>query len=114
MAFFTIYPAPGLPEDVYRRIVRLRAPGLATYGRGHGELLESAGFVYVTEIDVTVEFLRVARGWLEGRERYADHFRAAEGETEFARNQAERRRTVSAVSRGLIRRSLFVAGKRAR
>ena len=108
MAFYTMYPAPGLTEDVYRRIVRAGAPGLGTFRREHHQLLESAGFARLTEVDVTAEFLRVARGWLEGRERYGEELRAVEGASEFARGQRERRRTVWAISEGLIRRSLFV------
>jgi len=109
IAFFTIYPAEGLSEKDYRRVIRSRPPGLGTFRRDHRELLASAGFVAVAETDTSAEFLRVARGWLEGRERNSSEMRAIEGDIDFSANQSERRRTVKAIKEGVLRRSLFVA-----
>lgn len=108
IAFHTIFVSPGLSDSDYRRAVRAGAPSVALR-RAHQELLETVGFVEVAEVDLTPEFLRVARGWLEGRERHAADLRAIEGDAEFALAQAERRRQVRAISEGLLRRSLFVA-----
>jgi len=111
IAFYTIHASPGLPEREYQRVLRVRSPGLGTFRRDHSDLLASAGFALVLETDVTAEFLRIAKGWLEGRERYSDQLRAVEGEAEFAAGQAERQRSVEAIAEGLLRRSLFVAEK---
>ena len=72
-------------------------------------MLQSAGFVDITEQDVTAEFLRTARGWVQGRERYAADLRQSLGESEFARKQSESRAQISAIEAGLLRRSLFTA-----
>ena len=72
-------------------------------------MLELAGFVDIEEQDVTPEFLRTARGWVQGRERYAADLRQSLGEAEFARKQSESRAQISAIEAGLLRRSLFTA-----
>ena len=72
-------------------------------------MLQSAGFVDIKEQDVTPEFLRTARGWLQARERYAADLRRSLGELGFAQKQSESRANVSAIESGLLRRSLFTA-----
>lgn len=108
LAFCTIFIPPGLSEADYRRALRMGPAGAASRRRGQGNLLRSAGFVEVSETDLTAEFLRIARAWLEARERHADTLSRLRG-GEFAQMQAEARQTVVAIEAGLLRRSLLVA-----
>ncbi len=109
LAFYTIFIPPDLSEAAYRRARELGPPGVASRRRAQPELLRSAGFVRVSEIKLTFEFLHIARAWLEARERHAAELRQSEGESQFEQKQAEDRREVEAIEAGLLRRSLFVA-----
>ena len=108
IAFYTIFVPGGLTDAEYRRAARLGPRSVATR-RQHQELLYVAGFVDIKEQDVTPEFLRTARGWVQARERYAADLRQSLGEPEFARKQSEGRSQISALESGLLRRSLFTA-----
>ncbi len=110
LAFFTIFIPEGLSDDAYRRAVIAGASAIETpRHRQHTEMLASAGFVDISETDVTEEFLDIARRWFEARNGRADELKAALGESEFLRVQTESQATVSAIEAGLLRRSLFVA-----
>lgn len=108
LGFYTIYIPPGLTDDAYRQAVQA-GPDAVASRRDHLPLLRSAGFADISETDVTAEFLRVARTYLEARRRHADELRRSEGEAEFDRMQGERRDRIAAIEAGLIRRSLFIA-----
>ena len=108
MAFYTIYISDGLSQTEYERSRRAGAPGLASLGRSQPELLRSAGFEEIEEIDLTDEFLRVARAWGEARRRHAEALKAAEG-ADFDVRMRDNRTRVRAIEAGLQRRSLFVA-----
>lgn len=108
IAFCTIFIPPDLPEADYRRAARARNPGVTSWRREQAELLSAAGFASVREIDLTDEFLRVARAWSEGMSRHADELRGIEGE-EFGQRLRDSRKTIAAIERGHLRRSLFVA-----
>ena len=109
MAFYTIFVAEGLSEADYRRATRAR-PLVATYRRReHRDLLQAAGFVDVVQTDLTEDFLRTARGWYEGRQRYAAELMEAGGEASFRELQADSLEQVEKLEAGLLRRSLFVA-----
>lgn len=109
IAFYTIFIAEGLPEADYRRAARSGPLFVTSRRRGHRELLRAARFVEIAEIDLTVEFLRTARGWYEGRQRYATELAEAEGESSFRERQADSLAQLKALEAGLLRRSLFVA-----
>ncbi|HEU4759487.1 MAG TPA: hypothetical protein VFT91_05835 [Dehalococcoidia bacterium] len=109
MAFYTIFIAEGLSERDYRRAARARGPGITSWRRQQSDLLRSAGFVEIEELDLTDEFLRVARAWLAARSRRAAELRQAEGAEEFEQRLRESRAGVRAIEAGLIRRALFVA-----
>lgn len=109
LAFYTILASPDLSDADYRRALRLGPPGVASGKRGQQQLLHSAGFVEVSEADLTVEFLRIARERLAARERHAPALRQSEGESQFEQKQAKDRREVEAIEAGLLRRSLLVA-----
>ncbi len=108
IAFYTIFVPAGLTDREYRRAARSGPRSVATR-RQHQELLYIAGFVDIEEQDVTSEFMRTARGWVQARERYAASLRQSLGEPEFAKKQSESRVQISAIESGLLRRSLFTA-----
>ncbi len=109
MAFFTILIPPGLSDSEYRRALRASSPGFSARRRDHAELLRTARFVNVHEIDVTADYLRVARAWLESRQRHAEELRKVDGEEAVAESLENNRTSVEAIEAGLHRRSLFVA-----
>jgi hypothetical protein len=82
---------------------------VASRGREQAELLRSAGFAAVREIDVTEAFLRATRAWYEARARYAGQLSRAEGEAPFRERQHDYRLQAQAIESGLLRRALFVA-----
>lgn len=109
IGFYTIFIPSGLSESAYRRALRLGPRGVASGKREQQELLRSAGFIDISETDVTAEFLRVARSRLEARERHAAGLRQSEGHSQFEQKQSEERAEIEAIEAGVLRRSLFVA-----
>lgn len=109
IAFYTIFIPPGLSESAYRRAMKLGPPRAGSRGREHKELLRLAGFVKVSETDLTSEFLRITRRRLEARERHSAALRQSLGDSGFEENQSEGRAHIEAIEDGLLRRSLFVA-----
>jgi hypothetical protein len=108
MGFFTIFVPDGLSERDYRRALRSGPNFVSSGRRDHTEMLASAGFTSVEEIDLTAEFLTTTRAWLEGRERYRAELIAAEEAAKFEERQNDSRVQASAIEDGLLRRSLFV------
>jgi len=109
IAFYTIFIAPGLSDADYRRAARSGAPGITSWRRSQDDLLLAAGFLDISETDVTAEYLRVARLWYEGRQRHAAELEQVEGETQFAERQRDNKAASAAIEAGLLRRALFVA-----
>ncbi len=109
LAFYTIFIPQGLSEADYRRAARARGPGITSWRRQQSDLLQAARFADIEELDLTDEFLRVARAWLAARTRLAAELREAEGETDFDQRLRESRAGVRAIEAGLLRRALFVA-----
>lgn len=109
LAFYTIFVAPDLSERDYRRAVRSGPPAVTSARRDHKEMLESAGFARVEEVDVTEAFLATTNGWYEWRERYAAELRQAEGQAAFDERQRDNRLQARATQGGLLRRALFLA-----
>jgi len=108
MGFFTIFVADGLSASDYRRAQRAGPNFVSTRRRDHQEMLVSAGFDSVEEIELTAEFLDTTKARLNGRERYRDEIIAAEGLATFEEWQNDSRAGASAIEAGLLRRSLFV------
>lgn len=108
-AFYTIFIPSGLSERDYRRATRGRSAGVASWRREHPELLRTAGFTNIEEIDLTGEFLRISQAWLESRERHAEELAEVEGEADLRERLKENKATVAALRDGLLRRSLFLA-----
>ncbi len=82
---------------------------MTSWHRSQTDLLRTAGFVEIDEEDATEEYLRIRRITIEARERYAEEFRKAEGEMQFADDQRGKREELAAIEGGLLRRSLLVA-----
>ena len=109
VAFYTIFIPSGLSHAEYRRAARAGPAAVTSRGREHADLLRSAGFAAVREIDVTEAFLRATRAWYEARARYAGQLSEAEGEAPFHERQRDYRLQAQAIESGLLRRALFVA-----
>ena len=108
LAFTTIHVAPGLDSGTHHRAVRAGPPHVATR-RPYPELVAQAGFVDVTEIDVTDDYARTQQAWLDGYEAHSEQLRSVISDTDFALGQSERRRTRAAIDDGVLRRSLLTA-----
>ncbi|HLB26137.1 MAG TPA: hypothetical protein VJN32_00690, partial [Dehalococcoidia bacterium] len=107
IAFYTIFIAPGLSEAAYRRAARAGPSAVTSRRREQVDLLRSAGFAAVREIDVTEAFLRSTQAWYQGRDRYAAQLAEAEGEASFRERQRDYRLQARAIEAGLLRRALF-------
>jgi hypothetical protein len=77
--------------------------------RDHDTLLQTAGFRDIEEIDVTADYLASVRAWFAESAARDATLRAVLGDTVFEDRQNDRRVQASAIERGLLRRSLFVA-----
>lgn len=108
MAFTTIYVPEGLEPRLHRRAVRA-GPWQVAARRPYPQLVEQAGFTDIVELDVTDEYARTQRAWLDLSEVHADALRSLTSDADFAVAQADRRLTMEAIGAGLLRRSIFVA-----
>ncbi|MEX1254516.1 MAG: hypothetical protein WEE64_09255 [Dehalococcoidia bacterium] len=111
MAFYTIFIPPGVSDADRKRILALGDPPELASTSSERDLLRSAGFVKIEEADETQEYLRISRGYYEGRERHAAELRKLEGAQAFAEGQENRRTRIGFIEAGLQRRSLFVAAR---
>src|SRR3989304_2623555 len=104
---------PELPLRPGTRLPPAGPAGVPSRRREHVDLLRSAGFAAVREIDVTAAFLRATRAWHEARARYAGQLSQAEGEGSFRERRRDYHLQARAIEAGLLRRSLFVAERAA-
>ena len=109
-AYFTIFAAPGLSKRDHRRAVRL-GPRAVGSGREQAELLEAAGFVRIAVTDVTRDFLETARRWFTHASELEAELRSTLGDALFDEQQADRKKMITAVEEGLLRRALFVGAR---
>jgi len=109
-AFFTIHPTPGLDPRLRRRAHHDGPVAVASH-LPNRVLLERAGFVDVEETDVTAEFERVGRAWIEEGDRHRDALVELLGADEVETRRQERCVQLQAVEDGLLQRSLLVATK---
>ena len=112
IAFYTIFIPSGLSQAEYRRAARAGPSAVSSRGREQADLLHSAWFADVREIDVTKAFLRVTRAWHEARARCASELSEVEGEASFLERQRDYQLQARAIESGLLRRALFVAERR--
>jgi hypothetical protein len=80
----------------------------------HLRLLATAGFVDITELDVTPAFAATAAAWLAETEPYAEELAPLEAPGAFEQRQADRRTMLAAIHAGLLRRALVLARRRGR
>jgi cyclopropane fatty-acyl-phospholipid synthase-like methyltransferase len=111
LAFTTIHVAPDLDAPRHRRAVRAGPPQVATR-RPYPELVAQAGFRDIDAIDVTQDYARTQRAWLEANELRAAEVRRITSDREFATAQADRRFAQAAIDDRLLRRSLITATRR--
>ena len=108
IAFYTIYVAPGLSVPGYRRIMKFW-PSAATGSRSLSEMLEAAGFIGVRDTDVTKQYQKTSRAWVEGRRRRYDGLERAMGEETLKGKIEEGKAILASIKDGLLRRSLLTA-----
>jgi hypothetical protein len=111
MGFTTILETPGLPPAARRR-ARAAGPRAVAMRSDHRRLLRSAGFVDVTEIDITPAFRATAVAWLAESEAHAGELAQLEPPGAFTQRQADRRALLAAIDAGAVRRALLFARRR--
>lgn len=110
IALTTIYVTAGLPPAARRRAHR-SGPRAVAARTSQPELLASAGFVDIAEVDLTREFAMTGRAWVEQWDLHVDELIELEGRAAFEERQRDRRVQLRAIEDGLLRRGLF-SGKR--
>ena len=72
-------------------------------------MLESAGFIDVRETEVTKQYQKISRAWVEGRRRRYDKLAQAMGEESLRGKIEEGKAILASIKDGLLRRSLLTA-----
>lgn len=108
MAFHVIFVAPGLSEQDREWAVVAGPPHVST-SESYTDLLASAGFDQIEEVDLTDQYQRTAAAWLNESTLAAPHLEESLGVEEFRRGQQGRQEAQAAIEAGLLRRSLFAA-----
>ena len=107
IAYYTIYVAPDLSAADYRRIMKFW-PSASAGSRSLSEMLE-AGFIGVRDTDVTKQYQKTSRAWVEGRRRRYDKLAQAMGEETLKGKIEEGKAILASIKDGLLRRSLLTA-----
>lgn len=108
MAFMVIHLAPGIGDQAAADVIESTAAYLET-DRPYLEMIETAGFTDITSEDVTADYVRVSKSWLDSAADLEEDLRAVIGDTTFEEKQANRARALTHVEAGLVRRTLFTA-----
>lgn len=108
IGFLTIRVADGLPPAQRRRTVAAGPPA-PTGPDGH-ELAQRSGFRDIEAVDVTADYLAVARAWLGARERLRDELRPL-GPEAYDEKICDGRKAVAEIEAGRLRRTLVVASR---
>ena len=108
MAFHVIFVASGLSEGDRARADGAGPPYVSAPG-SYADLLASAGFGEIDELDLTDEYRVTAQAWLSESTRAATQQEEIFGVEEFRQRQQEREETLAGIEGGLLRRSLFAA-----
>ena len=108
MAFSVIALSPDLSEPE-RKIALEGSPPFVEAPAEYSVLLGQSGWRLVERTDVTAEFARALRALLHGMRSRAVALTELLGPEEFAEREEYRQAGVTATSRGLLRRELFVA-----
>jgi hypothetical protein len=110
MAFTTIAIAEDL-EGAARRRARRSGPRAVASRAGQEQLLRSAGYVDVEEVDVTAAFIKTMSEWVEQRDCHFDELARLEAPGAFEQRQRGHRAQLAATQAGLLRRMLFTAAR---
>lgn len=80
--------------------------------RPHRQLLEAAGYVDVTEVDYSDEFVATQQAWYDQWELHRGELEALLGHEAVQERQRERRASAPTIRAGVLRRSLFTARRK--
>ena len=83
-------------------------PSASAGSRSLSEMLE-AGFIGVRDTDVTKQYQKTSRAWVEGRRRCYDKLAQAMGEETLKGKIEEGKAILASIKDGLLRRSLLTA-----
>lgn len=108
MVFHTIYVSPGL-NDRDRALAHATGPPHVAASASYTDLLVLAGFEEIEEVDLTDQYRVTAAAWLHESTLAAEQLEQIFGLEEFQRAVQERKEALTAIERGLLRRSLFAA-----
>jgi cyclopropane fatty-acyl-phospholipid synthase-like methyltransferase len=108
LGFTTIHAAAGVSDRDYRRACEVRGFGFAER-RPVAELLATAGFVAVRERDVTREFARTTRAFMDTTEQYRSELERAWGNKRLRDSQQSRKATLQLIEEGVVLRTLVSA-----
>ena len=108
MAFHVIFVAAGLSKQDRVRAIAAGPPHVAAL-ESYPDLLASAGFGDIEEVELTDQYRQTAKAWLQESARAARQLEEILGIEEFRRGQQEREETIAAIEGGFLRRSLFAA-----
>lgn len=108
MAFHVIFVASGLSEEDAARADAAGPPYVSAAG-SYTELLASAGFGEIDELDLTDQYRLTAAAWFRESVRAARQLEEIFGVEEFRQRQQEREETLAAIEGGLLRRWLFAS-----
>lgn len=106
-ALFTIYMPHDVPEAERRRA--RAASGRYGYSRAeHAQLMRSAGFAQVEEIDRTPEYLATVHAWHDRYEEHRAELIALTSRVAFEQRQKDRRKAIAGVEAGHLQRVLLL------
>ncbi len=108
IAFHVIFVAAGLSKQNRVRAVAAGPPYVAAL-ESYPNLLASAGFGDIEEVDLTDQYRLTAEAWLQESARAAQQLEEIFGIEEFRRGQQEREETMAAIEGGFLRRALLAA-----
>lgn len=109
MEFSVISLARGPADHNERRLVQKSGPPFPDAGADYAELLSATGWSVLERIDVTAEFARCMDVLVEAAHARRDALLELLGEQDYAERLERRHSTRAAVSRGLLKREIFVA-----
>jgi len=109
MEFSVISLARGPAGDEERQLLQKSGPPYPDAGADYAELLSATGWSVLERIDVTAEFARCMDVLMEAAHARRDALLELLGEQDYAERLERRHSTRAAVSRGLLKREIFVA-----
>jgi cyclopropane fatty-acyl-phospholipid synthase-like methyltransferase len=109
---FSVITLTRQPDDDERRLLQKSGPPFPDAGRDYAVLLSNAGWDVLERIDVTSEFAGCMDILLEEIHARRDAFVELLGEQDYAERLVHRHSTRDAISRGLLRREIFVASRK--